>query len=126
MVDENAKLKRTIDDQDAKLNEIKERVRKYEKEQEKNLLQLNNDISNLKAEHDRIKDEEKSLKDEAEDVSAKKRGKISELAQILMAINNIESKCLENKATKLRHFVKDTKKPSDFDNLQERGEYAKQ
>ena len=42
-----------------------------------------------------------------------------------MAINNIETKCLEMKATKLRHHVKDAKKPADFDNLQERGLYAK-
>jgi hypothetical protein len=47
----------------------------------------------------------KDLKDEAEEVSAKKLGKVSEFAQILMAINNIETKCTSMPSLKLRHQV---------------------
>jgi predicted nucleic acid-binding Zn-ribbon protein len=43
-------------------------------------LQLNNDISNKKTELEKINDEMKDLKDEAEEVSAKKLGKVSEFA----------------------------------------------
>ena len=100
-------------------------MKKYEKEKGSEVLSLNNDIANLKAILEQVNDQQKELKDQAEEISAKKRGKISEFAQILMAINNIETKCLEMRATKIRHVVKEGKKPADFDNLQERGLYAK-
>jgi chromosome segregation ATPase len=110
-------LTNIIDVQDTKFEEIKNRVKKYEKEKGSEVLSLNNDIANLKAILEQVNDQQKELKDQAEEISAKKRGKISEFAQILMAINNIETKCLEMKATKIRHVVKEGKKPADFDNL---------
>ena len=72
----------------------------------------------------------KDLRDKAEEVSAKKLGKISEFAQILMAINNIEAKCTSMKSLKLRHSVaKDDKNIPDekeaYNDLAGRGVYAK-
>lgn len=92
-------------------------------------MQLNNDISNKNTELEKINDEMKDLKDEAEEVSAKKLGKVSEFAQILMAINNIEAKCTSMQSLKLRHTVSlNVKKPPDseaYNDLQSRGVYAK-
>ena len=46
---ENQKLTSIIDGQDQKLETIKNRVKKYEKEKGSEVLSLNNDIANLKA-----------------------------------------------------------------------------
>lgn len=93
LVDENRKLDTLNQEQERKLEEMKQRVNKYTKEKGQEILQLNNDISNKKTELEKINDEMKDLKDDAEEVAAKKLGKVSEFAQILMAINNLESKC---------------------------------
>lgn len=109
---------------------MKQRVNKYTKDKGQDLLQLNNDISNRQKELEKINDEMKDLRDKAEEVSAKKLGKISEFAQILMAINNIEAKCTSMKSLKLRHSVaKDDKNIPDekeaYNDLAGRGVYAK-
>jgi seryl-tRNA synthetase len=108
---------------------MKQRVNKYTKEKGQEILQLNNDISNKKTELEKINDEMKDLKDDAEEVAAKKLGKVSEFAQILMAINNIEAKCTSMQSLKLRHTVSLTvKKPPDseaYNDLASRGTYAK-
>jgi len=86
-------------------------------------------MANKNTELEKINDEIKDLRDEAEEVSAKKLGKVSEFAQILMAINNIEAKCNTMQSLKLRHTVSATQKnPTDkeaYNDLQSRGVYAK-
>lgn len=48
LVNENYKLTNIIEIQEGKLEEIKNRVKKYEKEKGSEVLSLNNDIANLK------------------------------------------------------------------------------
>ena len=64
-------------------------------------------------------DAQNKLKDEAAEISSKKNGKISELAQILMAIENIEETCFERKGTKaaVKHNLPVEQKPANFNNL---------
>lgn len=72
LVKENQKLTSIIDGQDQKLETIKNRVKKYEKEKGSEVLSLNNDIANLKAILEQVNDQQKELKDQAEEISAKK------------------------------------------------------
>jgi hypothetical protein len=63
-------------------------------------------------------------------VRSKRLNKVSELAQILMAIDNIETRCFEkpNKGNKtaVKHVIPPDKKPKDlYDNAIKRSEYAK-
>lgn len=51
---------------------IKSRVKKYEKEKGSEVLSLNNDIANLKSVLEQVNDQQKELKDQAEEISAKK------------------------------------------------------
>ena len=44
-----------------------------------------------------IEDQKNKLKSEAEEVSSKKLSKVSDLARILMAIDNLENRCLNRK-----------------------------
>jgi hypothetical protein len=55
-------------------------VKKYEKEKGSEVLSLNNDIANLKTILEQVNDQQKELKDHAEEVAAKKSQKISEFA----------------------------------------------
>ena len=61
---------------------------------------------------------------------------MSELAQILMAIDNIEQKCLNreygreydgksNRQAILRHKIVDKKKPKNYNDFEERHDFAK-
>jgi len=60
-------------------------------------MQLNNDIAQLQQKFEAIDDQKNQLKSEAEESSSKKLGKVSELARILMAIDNLEKRCLNRK-----------------------------
>ena len=84
----------------------------------------------MKLELDKIIDDQNTLKAEAEEVRSKRLNKVSELAQILMAIDNIETRCFEkpNKGNKaaVKHVIPIDKKPKDlYDNAIKRSEYAK-
>lgn len=69
------------------------------------IMSLNNDITNLKQQFERIEDQKNSLKNEAEETSSKKLSKISELARILMAIDSMENRCLNRKAKSLKYPI---------------------
>ena len=60
-------------------------------------MQLNNDIANLQQKFEQIEDQKNKLKSEAEESSSKKLSKVSDLARILMAIDNLENRCLNRK-----------------------------
>lgn len=66
------------------------------------------------------------MKNNAADNLSKKNGKISELAQILMAIENIEQKCYKREGTKaaVKHNLPDNK-PDNFDKMKTSGDFAK-
>ena len=58
---------------------------------------MNNDISKNNKRLEEIKVEHVELSSESEKVKSKKLSRMSELAQILMAIDNIEQKCFNRK-----------------------------
>lgn len=74
---------------------------------------------------------------ESEKVKSKKLSRMSELAQILMAIDNIEQKCFKreykeqygksNRLAILKHSVQveNNMRPKNYDNFDERHAYAK-
>ena len=61
------------------------------------IMQLNNDIAQLQQKFESIEEQKNRLKSEAEETSSKKLSKISDLARILMAIDNLENRCLNRK-----------------------------
>ena len=54
MVAENAKLTDLNDSQESKLEKMKNELKKYEKDKRDDILQNNNEISNLKTDHEKI------------------------------------------------------------------------
>ena len=62
-------------------------------------------------------------------MNSKKLGKVSELAQILMAIDNIESKCRSRETTAkltVRHNVPEDERPkNNFDDMVQSVKFAK-
>jgi hypothetical protein len=56
-VNENLKLKKFIEIQEERLENIKNSVKKYEKEKGSEVLSLNNDIANLKAILEKVNDQ---------------------------------------------------------------------
>ena len=70
---------------------------KYEKDMNTEIMQLNNDIAQLQQRFEHIEDQKSKLKSEAEETSSKKLSKVSDLARILMAIDNLEKRCLNRK-----------------------------
>ena len=135
LISENQKLDQTNEAREQELEEKKRSVQQYEKEKRQEILQLNNDIANKKAELEKIIDEQNELKAEAEEIGQKKRDKITEFAQILMAINDLEDKCRKRseKDEKDRNSYKSTirhqvngKEPHDlFNSFGARCQYAR-
>jgi chromosome segregation ATPase len=134
LLHENQKLNVDNAHLEAALEAKKKDVQLYEKEKRQEILQLNNDIAVKKAELEAILDQQNELKAEAEEVSAKKRGRITEFSQVLMAIDNIEQKCLERCQAKdktgfksgIRHPVNGVVPRDLFNSFDQRSAYAKQ
>ena len=93
LVSENNKLDHRMENLDSQLKEIKDNTTRYIKDKTTDLMKLNNEITIKKNELEKIMDEKNKLKSEAEDENKKKFGKYSELAQILMAVDDIQYKC---------------------------------
>lgn len=89
LVSENKKLDNTIETLDNQLKEMKDNRIKYIKDKETGLVKLNNEISQKKTILEKINEQINAYKLQAEEENRKKFGKFSELAQILMAIENI-------------------------------------
>lgn len=121
LIQENQKLDKTHQELEQTYKQMKENTNKYIKDKETEIMKLNNDTTNQKAEWEDIMDQQNILKDEAAEISSKKNNKISELAQILMAIENIEQKCFKREGTKsaVKHNIPNIdQKPQNFDNLE--------
>ena len=58
-----------------------------------NIMHLNNQISGLNKQNEEIYNMKSKLKNEEEETSSKQLAKISELARIFMAIDNLEERC---------------------------------
>lgn len=108
----------------------------YQKNAETAMMKLTNGISNNKQTLEEIKKQQIELSSESEEAKSKKLRQMSELAQILMAIDNIEQKCLNRTYDKsygkssrqaiLQHPVKDDGlKPKNYNDFDERHVYAK-
>jgi hypothetical protein len=79
-----------------------------------------------------VEDQKNRLKNDAEEWNRKKLFKISELAKILMAINNLEKRCLGRKEKSALQYPLDKlvnlKDPGNYGNLElfkKRADYAK-
>lgn len=109
---------------------MKESNTKYIKEKSTEIMKLNNDTTQLNSVLEDIIEQQNSLKSEAAEISSKKLAKISELAQILMAINNTELNCYERKCTKsaVKHNISSSspadEKPANYDDLAKSVVYA--
>jgi len=104
---------------------------KYEKEMRAGIMSLNNDIAGLSQTHEILEDEKNRLKAEAEDITSKKLKKESEIARVMMAINNLEQNCLNRKITgksALKYNLNvyaGVEAPKNFDSFKERFMYSR-
>lgn len=120
-----------------KSEHLKLSIDKYEKEKRQEILQMNNDIAKNNAMHELIKVDIGELNTESEKMKSKKLSRMSELAQILMAIDNIEQKCFNrkydesygksNRQSILKHQVPvdSNMRPRNYDDFVERHGFAK-
>ena len=88
---------------------MKDGTSNFVKQSEMDIININNETAKMKMQLDQIIDDQNELKTKAEEVRSKRLSKVSELAQILMAIDNIETKCVDGKGsgtkTTVRHNV---------------------
>lgn len=107
------------------LDELKKTVTDYEKNMKTEIMQLNNDIAQLQQRFESIEDQKNKLKSEAEETSSKKLSKVSELARILMAIDNLETRCLNRKEKSVLRYQVNLEDPKNFNLFNQRSVYAK-
>jgi len=125
----NLNLTAKMQSLERELDELKNAVTKYEKDMKTEIMQLNNEIAQFTQSFEKIEEQKNKLKSEAEETSKKKLSKVSDLARILMAIDNLENRCLNRKdksALKyplLQYTGKDD--PKNFNLFKERAIYAK-
>ena len=109
---------------------MKDSTSNFVKQSEMDIININNETAKMKFELDKIIDDQNALKAEAEEVRTKRLSKVSELAQILMAIDNIETNCFEGKGsgtkTTVKHYLPLENKPKNlYDDATQRVKYAK-
>eukprot|EP00347_Sterkiella_histriomuscorum_P020865 403336168 len=125
----NVKLSTTLGDLEKNLDDLKNSVSHYEKTMKTEIMTLNNDIANLQQKFEAIEDQKNKLKSEAEESSSKKLNKVSDLARILMAIDNLESRCLNRKERSALKYplnsLMNLEDPKNFNLFVKRKEYAK-
>ena len=125
----NKNLTAKMQSLEKELDDLKNAVTKYEKDMKTEIMQLNNEIATLQQNFEKIEDQKNKLKSEAEETSSKKLSKVSDLARILMAIDNLENRCLNRKdksALKypLQQYV-GLDDPKNFNLFKHRAIYAK-
>lgn len=81
-----------------KLDEKRAEVQTYEKLMDQRIMQINNEISILTKKSDEVEAEKSSLQNDEEETSARKWEKISELSQVIFAIDMIEGLCSKKTA----------------------------
>ena len=103
-------------------NKLKEKNKEkvaYERSMDNKIMQLNNDISLLTVECEEIEAHKSALLASEEETSAKKWEQISELSQVIFAIEMIENLCSEkrsNHQTSL-HYTAGTLRQNSFDSF---------
>ena len=124
--DSNVKLNSNLQVLERDLDNLKNAVLQYEKEQRQDIMGLNNEIASLQQKFEGIEDKKNRLKSEAEETSTKKLSKVSELARILMAIDNLENRCLNRKeksALKYPLNLLNLEDPKNFNLFKQRSNY---
>lgn len=99
----------------------------YEKTGNDDIFTLGNEIAKKNAEYESIIEQSNQLKEKADNEASDNRKKISEFAQILMAIGNIESFCANRDGaakTLIKHQVKAEKTSKHFDSFTDSAQYA--
>jgi len=93
------------------------------------IMNLNNKIAQLQQEFEKVEDQKNSLKSEAEETTNKKLQKVTELSRVLMAIHNLEQRCLHRKEKSTLKYNLQTYtsmlEPKNFDKFVERVDYGK-
>lgn len=125
----NDKLNRKMVELERELDALKNQVVKYEKDMKTEIMQLNNEIAQLQQQFEKIEDQKNKLKSEAEETSSKKLSKVSDLARILMAIDNLENRCLNRKEKSALKYPLQSlvglDDPKNFNQFKQRSVYAK-
>ena len=71
----------------------------FERDMEAKVMSLGNEIASLTIECDRVDSEKSALQNDEEETSAKNRGQVSELSQVIFAIEMIENLCSTKRTT---------------------------
>lgn len=125
----NTNLTIKMQNLEKELDDLKNTVTKYEKDMKTEIMQLNNEIAQLQQNFEKIEDQKNKLKSEAEESSSKKLSKVSDLARILMAIDNLEYRCLNRKEkSNLKYPLQQLtglEDPKNFNMFKQRSVYAK-
>ena len=79
---------------EAHLGQMKNDAITYEKNQNTEIMKLNNQIAKLNTQFEEIDNKKTKLKAEEEETSTKQLSKITQLSKILMAINQLETFCV--------------------------------
>ena len=125
----NNKLTENMKNLERELEDLKTTVANYEKDMNFQIMQLNNEIGGLQLRYEQIEDQKNKLKSEAEETRQKKSSKISDLARILMAIDNLEKRCLNRKEKSALKYplqqLVNLEDPKNFNMFKQRAVYAK-
>ena len=101
------------------LEEKKAEVTNFERNMEAKVMSIGNEIANLTLECDRVDAQKSALQNDDEETSAKKWEQISELSQVIFAIEMIENLCSKKTEWHETHlpYQKYSKKQESFDTL---------
>ena len=101
------------------LEEKKAEVTNFERGMEAKVMSIGNEIAGLTIECDKVDALKSSLQNDEEETFAKKWDGISELSQVIFAIDNIESLCSKKTEWHETHlpYAKGSKHQEDFDQL---------
>lgn len=110
------------------LEEKKAEVTSFERGMESKVMSIGNEIASLTIECDKVDALKSALVNDDEETSAKKQDQISELSQVIFAIDNIESLCSRKTEWHETHlpYAKGSKHQENFDTLAQCEDIAKE
>lgn len=87
------RLEKTLADKEMDLSVMKNDMITFEKQQNTQIMKLNNEIAKLNTQFEEIDNKKTKLKADEEETSSKQLSKITQLSKILMAIHQLEDFC---------------------------------
>ena len=84
------RLEKTLADKEIDLSVMKNDMITFEKQQNTQIMKLNNEIAKLNTQFEEIDNKKTKLKADEEETSSKQLSKITQLSKILMAIHQLE------------------------------------